>query len=134
MLLKDKRIFIVEDNLENRVIMQIILTRQGAKLEFDRWGRDSVRRLKAFKPVDLIILDLMLGMGVTGYQIFDEIRAAPEFAGVPVVAVSASDPSQAIPMTKKKGFAGFIAKPVDDDLFPEQLAKIMNAGQVWSSG
>jgi adenylate cyclase len=73
-------------------------------------------------------------MGMSGYQIYDEIRAEPEFKDVPVVAVSAADPNTAIPQTRAKGFAGFIPKPIDDDLFPQQLLKILNSGQVWISG
>ena len=73
-LLENKRIFIVEDNLQNRVVFQILLNAQGARVEFDRWGRDTISRLQSFEPVDLIILDLMLGGGVTGYDIFDHFN------------------------------------------------------------
>jgi CheY-like chemotaxis protein len=134
MLLQNKRIFAVEDNLENRIITLISLTRQGAEVEFDRWGLQTISKLRAFAPVDVILLDLMLGHGITGYDIFDQIRAIPEFAHVPIVAVSASDPNAAIPRTKAKGFAAYIAKPIDDDLFPTQIAKILEKQPVWHAG
>src|SRR5688572_15855670 len=105
MLLKDRRIFIVEDNIANRAIIQLMLEQNGAKTAIDRWGQEAIKRLQAFMPVDLILLDLMLGEALTGYDIFDTIRAMPEFDAVPIVAVSATDPSQGIPTTKDKGFA-----------------------------
>jgi two-component system, sensor histidine kinase and response regulator len=134
MPLTDKRIFVVEDNLENRIIFQFILLQEGAKVEFDRWGRDTIRRLQAFAPVDIILLDLMLGAGITGFQIYDEIRKVPEFAKTPVVAVSATDPATAIPKAKMKGFSGFIAKPVNESTFAGQLEKILGGEPLWYSG
>lgn len=131
--LHDRSIFIVEDNLENRMIMRLLLTHHGARVDFDIWGRNTISRLQAFAPVDLILMDLMLG-GAHGSDIFDKIRAVPQFAQIPIVAVSASDPTQAIPMCRRKGFAGFIAKPVDDDLFPQQLVRILNRETVWYVG
>lgn len=131
--LQDRGIFIVEDNLENRMIMRLLLTHHGARVDFDIWGRNTISRLQAFAPVDIILMDLMLG-SAHGSDIFDTIRAVPQFAQVPIVAVSASDPTQAIPMCRRKGFAGFIAKPVNDDLFPQQLIRVMNHETVWYVG
>ena len=132
MLLTDKRIFIIEDNIDNRIIIQVLLEQNGAQTAFERWGgTDSIRRLHEFSPIDLIILDLMFPNQVTGYDVFDRIRQESEFAGVPIVAVSAIDPTTELPRVREKGFNGFIAKPVDYDLFPRQLVKIMNRQPVW---
>lgn len=133
MLLSGKRIFVVEDNLENRVIVQMILGLHGAVIEFDRWGRDTTHKLASFAPVDLILLDLMFPHGVTGYDIFDTIRRNRAYDFVPIIAVSASDPASAIPRCQEKGFAGFISKLIATDLFPAQLEQIMQGQQVWYS-
>jgi CheY-like chemotaxis protein len=131
--LRGKRVFVVEDNLENRIITRLALVKTGVSLEFDIWGRETLKNLNKFAPVDLIIMDLMLPGGMTGYQIFDEIRDIPDFARVPVVAVSASD-ATAIVKCRDRGFSGYIAKPIDDDLFPEQIARLINHEQVWHVG
>ena len=134
MLLKDKFIFIVEDNTQNRVVFQMILIRQGARVEFERWGKDTLRRLKTLKNIDIIVMDLGLAQGVSGYDLFDDIRAIPEFSKLPIVAVSATDPTVGIPKTRLKGFNGFIAKPIDDVRFPRQLAKIIAGDEIWDTG
>lgn len=77
MSLRGKRIFVVEDNMENRVVYHMIFMREGAVFEFGRWGGDAIRLLDRFRPVDLIILDLTLTMGMSGYSLFDEIRKLP---------------------------------------------------------
>jgi CheY-like chemotaxis protein len=131
MLLQGKSIFVVEDNLQNRVVFQMTMITHGATLEFERWGRDTVRRLQACRCVDLIILDLMLYGGVSGYDIFKEIRGHSQFDHIPIIAVSAAEPSIAIPKAQQMGFAGFIAKPINDDLFPDQIARIMAGEPIW---
>lgn len=133
-LLQDKRIFIIEDNTENRVLTRLALAQHGARLEFEMWGRDTVQRLKAFAPIDIVLLDLMLPGGTSGYAVFEKIRAEAAFANVPVVAVSASDPLSAIPRCQKLGFSGYIAKPIDVELFPQQVAKAIDHQPVWYTG
>jgi len=134
MLLKDKHIFVIEDNLENRIIMRIVLNRCGAQVDFDRWGREVPDHLANMNPIHIILLDLMFPNGITGYTIFEQIRQQRRLAGVPVVAVSAADPFTAIPLCRAKGFAGFIAKPIDDDLFPTQIAAILAGENIWYAG
>lgn len=132
--LKNKLIFIVEDNTQNRVVFQMALGLSGARVEFERWGPGSVNRLKMLRVVDLIILDLMLYAGTSGYDLFTEIRALPYYDKVPIVAVSAAEPSIALPKTRKMGFNGFIAKPIDDELFPKQIAQILGGEEIWYGG
>ena len=134
MLLKNKNIFIVEDNAQNRVVFKMILLVHGAVIEFDRWGEEAIQKLQRFEDPHLIILDLNLAGTLTGFDIYDRIRAIPVFSTVPIVAVSATEPSIGIPKTCAKGFAGFIAKPIDDELFPKQVARVMAGEQVWYSG
>src|SRR5258705_7121109 len=108
MLLTDKHIFIVEDNVQNRVVFKMALVRHGAVVEFERWGHNSIFQLKGMPKIDLIILDLMLADGISGLTVFDEIHALPQYDLVPIIAVSAMEPAVAIPQVQRKGFAAFI--------------------------
>jgi CheY-like chemotaxis protein len=134
MLLKDKTIFIVEDNAQNRVIFQMSLLRYGAVIDFERWGASTVARLDGLPRIDLIILDLQLADGISGIDLYDQIRALPKYINVPIIAVSAMDPAVAVPKVRAKGFSGFIAKPIDRFLFPTQLAEIIQGKQIWHTG
>lgn len=130
-LLEGKRIFIVEDDVTNLAIASVLLKQHGAEVGFERWGANTMTLLKLMSPVDIILLDLNLQHGVSGLDVYDTIRKDEAFAKVPIVAVSALDPSLAIPQTKKKGFSGFISKPVEFNLFAEQVAKVIDGGEVW---
>jgi CheY-like chemotaxis protein len=133
-MLQNKRIFVIEDNIDNRVVYHLIFVKHGILFEFDRWGTSTVSKLKAFGPVDLIIVDLMLPNGVTGFNIYSEIRGERLLKHVPIIAVSASDPSIVIPKVRGMGFSGFIAKPIDYIQFPKQLEQVLNGEPVWYDG
>lgn len=126
-----KRIFVVEDDFNNRIITQMALITHDVRVEFDRWGKDTMVKLVSFGKPDLILLDLMFPNGITGYDIFDLIRANNTYNNVPIVAISASDTSTAIPRCQAKGFSGFIAKPIDSDHFAAQLEAILDGQKVW---
>ena len=132
--LKDKLIFIVEDNPQNRVLFQMALVRHGAHLEFERWGQETVFRLQGFDKVHVILLDLMLANGVSGFEVCTQIRNAPKFARVPIVAVSAMDPAVAMPKARERDFSGFIAKPIAANRFADQIVRIIQGEQIWDVG
>ncbi len=135
MLLYGRHIFIVEDNVQNRVVFQMLLRKQGADVDFERWGQDTVFRLKNAAQVDMILLDLMLAEGISGFDLYTDIRTQlPELAAVPIVAVSAMEPAIAIPKAKALGFSGFIGKPINGLIFAEQLANILNGETIWYTG
>jgi two-component system, chemotaxis family, sensor kinase CheA len=134
MLLKDKRIFIVEDNLQNRIVFQMSMVNNGAMAYFERRGLDALPRLQTLSNVSLIILDLMLAEGVSGFDIFKEIRALPAYTTIPIVAVSAMDAAVALPKAHAMGFNGFIAKPINAHLFPRQLLDILAGKAIWHTG
>ncbi|HLY26829.1 MAG TPA: response regulator [Aggregatilineales bacterium] len=131
--LKGKRIFYVEDDVNNRVIVTVILERAGAVIGFERWGgNDAITRLKAFQPVDLILCDLSFPGKVTGYEVFERIKTVPELATIPIVAVSSADPTMEMPKVQAKGFDGFISKPVSMLTFASDLVRVLEGEKIWS--
>jgi CheY-like chemotaxis protein len=137
MLLRGKRVYMVEDNAENITVMQRILRMHGAIVFIDWFaGTEGAKVILKDLPIDLVILDLMLS-GVrarSGFDIFDQIRLLPELKTIPIVAVSAADPSIALVKARDKGFAGFICKPVDYDRFPQQINDLIGGKQIWETG
>jgi two-component system, cell cycle response regulator DivK len=132
MILINRNIFILEDNSLNRAIYQITLGKNGATLVFDQWGHNTVEKLKQIKKLDLIILDLMLPDGQSGFDIFEHIRALHGHDNVPIIAVSASERAIALPKARALGFSGYIAKPIDADLFPRQIVNIILGESIWA--
>lgn len=129
--LQDKHIFIVEDNAANAGIMMTTLQIAGASTHFDRWGRSTVRRIKSYEHVDLILMDLMLPNGLTGYDVYDELQKDPELAKIPVVVVSASDANVEMNKAREKGFTSYICKPINFGTFPKMISAILDGQEIW---
>lgn len=134
-LLESKRLFYIEDNIENRAIAQMLLEQAGAKVGFERWGRDeALTKLASFGHVDAILLDLMFPKRISGYDVYTRIRELPQFRYTPIIAVSASDPAIEIPRTRAYGFAGFISKPINLRHFANQVYECLSGEPVWDAG
>ncbi len=132
MLLEGRRIFVVEDDPVNMAVIAVALKEQGAIVAQDPWNADTLHRIKEMLPIDLILLDLMLRYGVSGYDIFDQVRQDPEVAGIPIVAVTASDPGVEMARARDRGFAGYITKPVRRHSLARMVASVLDGTPVWA--
>lgn len=130
-LLENKTIFVVEDDAANLAIISTLIRHHGGTVAYDRWGHDTIKRMKRRQQIDLILLDLMFPGDVTGYDIFDSIQLEETLCEIPVIAVTASDPDIEIPKVKAKGFKGFIPKPLHRHTFAQQLATVLDGEEVW---
>ena|SRR5688572_1853383 len=132
MELAGKHIFIVEDNSSNSTIMKIILEARGAKVYRDQWCINTIARIKEVPHIDLVIMDLMLPGGVTGYDIFDQLKADEGLQPIPVLIVSASDPSLEMNRARRKGFQGYLSKPIDPYGFARSVTAVLAGHEVWA--
>ena len=130
-VLAGKRILVVEDDVTNMAIIVVLLRHHGAVVVQDPWNAETLHVITRHMPIDIILLDLMLRHQVSGYDIFKRIKEIPEFAAIPIVVVSASDPAVEIPKAQELGFAGFISKPIDARTFPEQVLCCIEQQPVW---
>lgn len=131
MQLENKHILMFEDNIENIKVQKMLLEDEGAIIHLFLGGQ--LHELTNAFPIHLIIMDLMIPGGVDGFEFFERLQAESVLSNIPVVAVSAMDASLAVSKTRSMGFAGFIAKPVDMDRFPQQIASIIAGESVWDT-
>jgi CheY-like chemotaxis protein len=133
MLLKDKRIVYVEDDMRNRKLVEILVTAEGATIWFERWGipATALATVMGYWPLDLILLDLMLPHGYSGYDIYAMLRRQPLLDTVPIVMLSAADATAEMPKARQMGFSSYITKPIDSDQFAQQLKTIIDGQPVW---
>ena len=73
-MLNNTRIAIIEDNVTNMAVYAATLERLGARIIQDPWQYKTVEIFRTYRP-DIILLDLMLHNGVSGYDIYDELQA-----------------------------------------------------------
>jgi two-component system, cell cycle response regulator DivK len=114
-----RRILIVEDTEDNRQIIRDLLSSVGYELIEAEDGAAGVALAQSEHP-DLILMDIQLPK-MDGYEATRRIRAVPELATVPIIAVTSYALSGDEAKTRAAGCDGYIAKPFS----PRQLlAKI----------
>jgi len=110
-----KRILVVEDTEDNRLILGDLLSNAGYELIEAVDGLEGVAAAEREKP-DLILMDIQLP-GIDGYEATRRIRAIPALAGVPIIAVTSYALSGDEAKTREAGCDGYVAKPYS----PRQL-------------
>ena len=130
--LEGKRVYLVEDNVDNIYVLLALFRKYGISTTVDWFAKGNARKLLKSLPLDLIVLDIMLPEGRSGYDMFQELRQLPELDSIPIIAISATEPSLGIAKTQELGFSGFISKPIDYELFPRQLEAIFEGKPIWN--
>jgi len=106
------RIAVVEDNADNRLLIDAIL---GESYVLDEYatGVDALEGMAACRP-DLVLLDVSLP-GMDGLDVLARMRADPDLRRVPVVAVTAHAMVGDRERYLTAGFDGYVPKPIVDE-------------------
>ena len=104
-----KRILVIEDTEDNRQIIRDLMTSAGYELIEAVDGIAGVATAEREHP-DLILMDIQLP-GIDGYEATRRIRAIPELAKVPIIAVTSYALSGDEAKTRAAGCDGYVAKP-----------------------
>lgn len=130
----DAHILVVEDNVSNFVLIARLLAFMGVqKCEWKTTGWGVVDFANTMPRVDLILMDLRLPHE-DGYEALRQIRADDRLRDTLVIVVTAHGSSEEMKKAKEAGFDGFLVKPLDADLFPEQISKILRGEEIWDLG
>jgi DNA-binding response OmpR family regulator len=106
------RVFFVEDDALLHNLLQSKFEQSGFTCEFSVDGKNTLERVKAFKP-DVIVLDIMLP-GVSGLDILSEVKESSETVNIPVLMFSNRDEQSDRHLAEERGAAGFYVKAMTD--------------------
>lgn len=115
------RILAVDDVLHNLDLMTYLLQAAGHQVVGATTGSEALL-LAADRRPDLVVLDLQLP-DLDGYEVLARLRAQPELAGIPIIAVTAYAMVGDRDAALAAGFDGYLAKPID----PVGLVRAINA-------
>jgi CheY-like chemotaxis protein len=102
-------ILAVEDNEANRMLIQAVLEGLGHVVLLAGSASEAITSIRHRRP-DLILMDIQLP-GQDGLSLTRRLKADPEFASIPVVAVTAHAMATDRQDCLDAGCAGYIAKP-----------------------
>jgi adenylate cyclase len=114
-----RKILVVDDTPGNVKLLTDLLTVKGYEVVTAESGHEALARIDADCP-DLVLLDVMMP-GMNGYEVCQRIRQNPATEILPVVMVTALDPSQERTKGIEAGADDFLGKPVNQQ---ELLARV----------
>jgi CheY-like chemotaxis protein len=119
--LADMRILVVEDNFFNQQIVKEILQLSGVNVELANNGLEALAIL-AEKTFDAVLMDIHMPV-MDGFEATQHIRKLPEFAELPVLALTAGVTEEEYEQCKACGMTDFVSKPIERAKLLSTLAK-----------
>ena len=113
------KILIVEDNEMNRDMLSRRLVKKGYDVTVALDGLEGVAAAASQRP-DLILMDVGLP-GIDGHEAIRRIRAQPDLARIPIIALTAHAMSDDRAKAIEAGCDDYDTKPVD---LPRLLGKV----------
>lgn len=121
------RLAVVEDNADNRLLLQAILGDQYELVEYEN-GNDALAGISGSRP-DLVLLDISLP-GMDGNEILQRIRKDAALRDLPVIALTAHAMAGDRERFLAAGFDDYITKPiVDETLLFGSIARLLGKHQ-----
>jgi CheY-like chemotaxis protein len=118
-----KHVLVVDDDVRNIFSLTSVLEDHGMAVSFAENGRDGIAKLESTPGIDLVLMDVMMPE-MDGYETMPAIRQKPQFASLPIIALTAKAMKGDREKCIAAGASDYITKPVDTD----QLLSLM---RVW---
>jgi CheY-like chemotaxis protein len=119
-----KKIALVEDNADNRLLVQVILGDLYDVTSYEN-GQNALEGIANEKP-DLILLDISLPK-MDGNEVLRRIRADEALRGLPVIALTAHAMAGDREKYLMAGFTDYVTKPVlDEEVLLSAIKRALN--------
>jgi two-component system chemotaxis sensor kinase CheA len=116
---------VVEDDLASALALKVVLERSRMSVLQAADGRTALDALDGHgaKDIGIVLMDIKMPR-MNGYQAITAIRERPQFAQLPIIAVSAKDANGERERCLAAGASDFISKPIS-------VPELMSAIDLW---
>ena len=123
------RILVVDDTAHNVKLLADVLVARGYAVSTASSGKEALEKVASDAP-DLVLLDVVMPE-MSGYEVCKTLRADPATARLPVVMVTALDPSQERVKGIDAGADDFLTKPINQPELIARVRSLLRVKQLW---
>lgn len=116
-------VLVVEDEDDLRQRLNVILAREGFRVTTLPRGAEAVGDVKRRRP-DLLLLDLVLP-DIDGVELCMRIKAEPDSADIPIVALAEHDHEQHVVHVFEAGADDFVIKPFSPRVLVARIRAVL---------
>ncbi len=117
------RILIVDDESDNRELLQLVLNWEGFETLTARSGEEALA-IAADQPLDLVLLDLMMP-GLDGFEVTTRMKRSLITRKIPIVVVSAMNDDITRRRVLEVGADEFVGKPIDRSDLCQRVRRVL---------
>ncbi|MBW3664912.1 MAG: response regulator [Actinobacteria bacterium] len=122
------RILVVDDDASIRDMLEMVLTLEGFEVHTAADGLSAIEQAKALKP-DVIVLDIMMP-GLSGREVAELLRQAPQTADTPIIFCSALAGSDDVWAGYQAGATSYVSKPFDNAVIISEVLNGLAAAHI----
>ncbi|WP_030421194.1 HAMP domain-containing protein [Streptomyces sp. SCSIO 75703] len=122
-----EKVLIVDDDIRNVFALTSVLEQHGLTVLYAENGREGIEVLEQYEDVAVVLMDIMMPE-MDGYATTTAIRRMPQFAGLPIVALTAKAMKGDREKALESGASDYVTKPVDPDHLLTVMAQWMRQG------
>ena len=117
-------VLVADDNQINRMLINKILSRWGAKADFAENGVQAVEKVEGDQKYDVVLMDIHMPE-MDGLQATQAIRAKadPYFKQLPIIALTASMLNSQMDQIGNAGMNDYMLKPFEPKVLFEKLSR-----------
>ncbi|WP_424890760.1 HAMP domain-containing protein [Streptomyces sp. XH2] len=109
-----EKVLIVDDDIRNVFALTSVLEQHGLSVLYAENGREGIEVLEQHDDVVVVLMDIMMPE-MDGYATTAAIRRMPQFAGLPIIALTAKAMKGDREKSLDAGASDYVTKPVDTD-------------------
>lgn len=117
------RILIVDDESDNRELMQLVLNWEGFVTLTAASGEEALA-IAADEPLDLVLLDMMMP-GMDGHEVTARMKCSLVTRKIPIVVVSAMNDHATRQRVLNAGAVDFVSKPIDRSELCQRVRNVL---------
>ncbi len=113
-VLRGKKVLIADDDVRNIFSLTKSLEQYQMEVYSAMNGKEALQQMQDNPDISVILMDMMMPE-MDGYESIRRVRAMPQFARLPIIAVTAKAMTGDREKCIKAGASDYISKPVDAD-------------------
>jgi two-component system cell cycle response regulator DivK len=104
-------VLLVEDNPDNREIVDAMLSHAGYRVVMAHTGDEGVALARSAEP-DVVLMDIALPV-LDGWEATQRLKSDPATRHIPVIALTAHAMPEHRARAQAAGFDGYLTKPIE---------------------